>query len=219
MTVPGGKQSGSPSDAVSSHPAVIDRDSLNLPNLITLSRLLLAFVLFALIYVEALWITAAVLFVVAAATDALDGYIARKYGTITALGRILDPFVDKIIVCGAFVFLLDKKVFVDLETGQVEVWSGRQCLDGDHRHRPRNVRLESAGLPRTAGEGLFGECRRQVENGDPMRRRDGQLAVAQPEGESVVAQLSRPSRRAALDGRRRHGLQRHRLRATGNRVA
>ena len=127
MTVTGGNQSrttGSPSDAAASHPAVIDRDSLNLPNLITVSRLLLAVVLFALIYVKAFWITAAVLFVVAASTDALDGYIARKYGMVTALGRILDPFVDKIIVCGAFVFLLDKKDFVDLETGQVEVWSG-----------------------------------------------------------------------------------------------
>lgn len=100
-------------------PAVLNRDALNLPNLITVSRLLLAFVLFVLIYVEAFWITAAVLFVVAASTDALDGYVARRYGTVTALGRILDPTVDKIIVCGAFVFLLEKKI--DFDSG-VNAW-------------------------------------------------------------------------------------------------
>lgn len=86
--------------------APIDRDSLNLPNLITGSRLLLAGVLFALIDQTQAWIPAAVLFVFAASTDALDGYLARRYGQVTTLGRILDPFVDKVIVCGTFVFLL-----------------------------------------------------------------------------------------------------------------
>ena len=38
-------------------------------------------------------------------TDWLDGYWARKYGQVTTLGRILDPFVDKIIICGTFIFL------------------------------------------------------------------------------------------------------------------
>src|SRR5688572_3148906 len=85
---------------------LMPRDALNLPNLITISRLFLSFVLFALIYIQDYWFTAAVLFVVAASTDFLDGYIARKYGLITTLGRIMDPFVDKIIICGAFVFLL-----------------------------------------------------------------------------------------------------------------
>ena len=81
----------------------------NLPNLITTSRLGLAIVVFILIDIDdRLWITAAAIFVFAAATDALDGYIARKCGMVTTLGRILDPFVDKIIVCGSFVFLLEK---------------------------------------------------------------------------------------------------------------
>ena len=84
----------------------IDERSLNVPNLITLSRLVLSIVLFAMISFGTSWIAAAVVFVVAATTDALDGYIARKYGLITTLGRIMDPFVDKIIVCGAFLFLL-----------------------------------------------------------------------------------------------------------------
>ena len=46
-----------------------------------------------------------VLFIVAAGTDWLDGYYARKYGQVTTLGRILDPFADKVIVCGTFIFL------------------------------------------------------------------------------------------------------------------
>ena len=80
--------------------------SLNLPNVITLSRLLLSFVLFVLIQLGSLWIWAAMLFVFAVATDVLDGYIARKYNLITQLGRILDPFVDKFITSGTFLFLL-----------------------------------------------------------------------------------------------------------------
>jgi CDP-diacylglycerol--glycerol-3-phosphate 3-phosphatidyltransferase len=89
-------------------PAAIDRRSLNLPNLITLLRFVLALVLFALMDLDGWWRTAAVLFIVAALTDLLDGYLARKYGQITTLGRIMDPFVDKLIVIGAFLFLLGK---------------------------------------------------------------------------------------------------------------
>ena len=84
----------------------LDVNALNLPNCITVSRLVLAFVLFGMISYGGLWISSAVVFAVAAATDAVDGYLARRYGMVTTLGRILDPFVDKIIVCGAFIFLL-----------------------------------------------------------------------------------------------------------------
>jgi CDP-diacylglycerol--glycerol-3-phosphate 3-phosphatidyltransferase len=51
------------------------------------------------------FMTSLVVFVVAAATDWVDGYWARKYGQVTTLGRILDPFVDKIIICGSFIYL------------------------------------------------------------------------------------------------------------------
>ena len=95
-------------NAVASVPPLprIDRRSLNVPNCITLARLVLAVVLFAMISLGSSWIAAAVMFVVAAATDALDGFIARRYGLVTTLGRILDPFADKIIICGAFLFLV-----------------------------------------------------------------------------------------------------------------
>ncbi len=67
---------------------------------------MLSFVLFALIQAGNAWIWAAGLFVFAVATDVLDGYIARRYQLITQLGRILDPFVDKFITSGTFLFLL-----------------------------------------------------------------------------------------------------------------
>jgi CDP-diacylglycerol--glycerol-3-phosphate 3-phosphatidyltransferase len=77
----------------------------NLPNQLSLLRLLLAVVLFVMIDLGHFW-TAFVLFVVASSTDWLDGYFARKYGMVTTLGRMLDPFVDKVIVCGTFVYLV-----------------------------------------------------------------------------------------------------------------
>jgi len=87
----------------------IGRESLNLPNMITGIRLILAFILFALIQAQGWWLTSACLFAFAASTDALDGYLARRFGQVTVLGRILDPFVDKVIVCGSFIFLLEKQ--------------------------------------------------------------------------------------------------------------
>ena len=90
-------------------PNNVSEKSLNLPNAITLSRLLLSFVLFAIIQQGEYWLLAAGLFVFAVATDVLDGWIARKYQLITQLGRILDPFVDKFITAGTFLFLLPVK--------------------------------------------------------------------------------------------------------------
>jgi CDP-diacylglycerol--glycerol-3-phosphate 3-phosphatidyltransferase len=82
--------------------------ALNLPNIITLSRLVLAIFLFWLIDIGNHWLAASVVFVIAAATDAIDGYIARRYGLVTKIGRIFDPFVDKVIIGGAFMFLAVK---------------------------------------------------------------------------------------------------------------
>lgn len=94
------------SGVILSRRARIGRESLNLPNLITISRLALAVVLFAMIDVGRWPLASAALFAFAASTDFIDGWLARRYGQVTTLGRILDPFVDKIIVCGTFLFLL-----------------------------------------------------------------------------------------------------------------
>ncbi|MEX0866380.1 MAG: CDP-diacylglycerol--glycerol-3-phosphate 3-phosphatidyltransferase [Pirellulales bacterium] len=90
----------------------------NVPNLLTGSRMVLAIVLFGLLgwaqgviasspqLASHLYLTSMIIFIVAAATDWVDGYWARKYGQVTTLGRIFDPFVDKFIVCGTFIYLV-----------------------------------------------------------------------------------------------------------------
>ncbi|SFI34486.1 CDP-diacylglycerol--glycerol-3-phosphate 3-phosphatidyltransferase [Planctomicrobium piriforme] len=86
-------------------PQVTTSGSLNIPNIITFSRLILTFVILILISIEKVWIVTTVLFVIAVATDFVDGYLARKWNQVTALGRIMDPFVDKIIIGGTMIFL------------------------------------------------------------------------------------------------------------------
>ena len=78
---------------------------MNLPNQLTVLRLILSVALFALMAYERYLIGLAV-FLLAVSTDWLDGYIARKWGQVTTLGRILDPFVDKVIICGTFILLV-----------------------------------------------------------------------------------------------------------------
>lgn len=82
----------------------------NLPNAITVTRILLAPVFVALALVDggadgALRWIAAVLFVVAIATDGVDGHIARSRGLVTDLGKLLDPIADKVLTGGALVVL------------------------------------------------------------------------------------------------------------------
>jgi len=77
----------------------------NVPNQLTALRLVLAIVLFGFIAFQS-FIWSMVLFLIAAGTDWLDGYWARKYGQVTVVGRIFDPFVDKVIICGAFIGLV-----------------------------------------------------------------------------------------------------------------
>lgn len=76
----------------------------NVPNQITAVRLVLSIVVFVLIDLD-YYLAAMICFIIAASTDWIDGYWARKYKQVTQLGRIFDPFVDKIIICGTFIFL------------------------------------------------------------------------------------------------------------------
>jgi CDP-diacylglycerol--glycerol-3-phosphate 3-phosphatidyltransferase len=77
----------------------------NVPNTLTVGRLVLGLVVCALISAH-LYFVALAIFAVAAITDALDGYLARLLKQETAIGRQLDPLVDKLIVAGALIFLL-----------------------------------------------------------------------------------------------------------------
>jgi len=76
----------------------------NVPNKLSAARLFLSFVAFALIPMQLYW-AALVVFLIAAGTDWIDGWYARKYDQVTQLGRILDPFCDKILICGVFILL------------------------------------------------------------------------------------------------------------------
>ena len=77
----------------------------NVPNALSSIRFILAIIVCGLIESQA-WIAAMVVFIVAASTDWIDGWWARRYQQVTKLGRILDPFVDKVIICGAMIALV-----------------------------------------------------------------------------------------------------------------
>ena len=83
---------------------------MNLPNKLTVARLVLTGVFFVFIAStnQVLQNISLGLFIIAAFTDLADGYFARKYGMVTDFGRVSDPFADKILVCGALIFLLAK---------------------------------------------------------------------------------------------------------------
>ena len=76
------------------------RRGLNLPNIITVARIFVCPVIFMLALSEStparFW--AFVLFVIAAVSDLWDGYLARKHGWITDLGKLLDPIADKLLI-------------------------------------------------------------------------------------------------------------------------
>jgi len=80
---------------------------VNLPNAITFSRLVLTALFVAGTSFGGpvgRW-AALVCFVIAAISDWLDGYLARKLGLVTPMGKLMDPLADKVLVCSAFVYL------------------------------------------------------------------------------------------------------------------
>lgn len=86
---------------------------MNLPNAITFGRVALVpvFLLFAYGDSDADQITALVVFLVASLSDSLDGYLARRSGTITRLGQFVDPLADKVLVGAALVALVADEGF------------------------------------------------------------------------------------------------------------
>ena len=87
----------------------VGQESLNLPNFITLVRILLIPVFVMLFFTPTpdRSLSAAFVFVVAAITDLLDGYIARRTGQVTKLGKLLDPIADKLLVLSALILLVN----------------------------------------------------------------------------------------------------------------
>ncbi len=80
---------------------------MNLPNTITLFRLILTAIFCVAASAEGVvgYAIALAAFVLGAISDWLDGYLARRMGLVTSLGKLLDPLADKILVCSGFVYL------------------------------------------------------------------------------------------------------------------
>lgn len=96
----------------SNRPSLLD-GWRTVPNFVTMGRIALVVVFLIMLGIGgpdgsrgigARWV-AFVLFVLAAISDKLDGYLARKYNKVTELGKLLDPIADKLLVCGALVML------------------------------------------------------------------------------------------------------------------
>lgn len=92
------------------------KKAFNVPNLITLTRIALVpvFVLALLSRIQYGEIWAALLFVIGAATDGVDGYVARRYNQITTVGKLMDPLADKLLVAAALIALV--------ELGSLSTW-------------------------------------------------------------------------------------------------
>jgi CDP-diacylglycerol--glycerol-3-phosphate 3-phosphatidyltransferase len=99
---------------------------LNVPNALTVSRIPLTFLLCAFIHFH-LWPAALATFVVAALTDAIDGWWARKFNQFSTFGRVFDPLTDKILLGSAFIFLIPVEPAA-MEPWMVAVVIGRELL-------------------------------------------------------------------------------------------
>jgi CDP-diacylglycerol--glycerol-3-phosphate 3-phosphatidyltransferase len=110
----------------------------HVPNALTAMRLLLAGVFFVLLgYYQydgrgspTLLNIAFLVYVIALLTDFLDGYLARLWKVEGAFGRVVDPFVDKVLVIGAFIFFAGKNFIIPLQSvvpggsrGHLVVWT------------------------------------------------------------------------------------------------
>ena len=94
---------------------------MNLPNKITLSRIFLIPVFAVIFFLDVIpynYFIAAIVFIVAACTDFIDGHIARSRNLVTNLGKFLDPIADKVLVSTALIFLLVRQEALTV------MWSG-----------------------------------------------------------------------------------------------
>jgi len=82
----------------------------NIPNILSVIRILLVFVFVYVLFALNSPIWAIVVFLIAGATDIVDGFLARRFNWITNLGKILDPFADKLMQCTVLVCLCIKDI-------------------------------------------------------------------------------------------------------------
>ena len=144
------------------------RESIwNIPNQLTVARLILSVVFFVLLALEThgtfvLWQIKPVLnlailvFVLAVVTDFLDGYLARKWELTSTFGRIADPFAAKIVVCGGFVML------TGVAGELVEPWFAVVIMFREFLVSGLRSFLESRGVP--FGAALSGKLKMVVQS-------------------------------------------------------
>jgi CDP-diacylglycerol--glycerol-3-phosphate 3-phosphatidyltransferase len=99
-----------------------------------------------------------VLFQIIAWSDMLDGYIARKYGQVTHFGRIADPLVDKILVCGSFIFFLT----IDPLDRYFTAWFAVVVLGREFLVSGIRGAAEAAGIP--FGANFWGKAKTFIQN-------------------------------------------------------
>lgn len=92
---------------------------MNLPNQLTIFRVLIIPVFIATFYWNFLshYVVSLSIFIIAAITDFFDGYLARKYKLVTNLGKFLDPIADKVLVSTAFILMLTVPSFYTANLG------------------------------------------------------------------------------------------------------
>ncbi|MGL5694817.1 MAG: CDP-diacylglycerol--glycerol-3-phosphate 3-phosphatidyltransferase [Peptostreptococcaceae bacterium] len=82
---------------------------MNLPNKLTLFRIFLipVFIILMMLNIPNKYLIACIIFIVASITDAMDGYIARKYNLVTDFGKFMDPLADKLLVISALTCMIE----------------------------------------------------------------------------------------------------------------
>lgn len=132
---------------------------MNLPNWITVSRLLVIPVLFYLLgdpNPNSRWL-AVTIFLIVALTDWLDGYLARRLNQVTELGKFLDPLVDKLLVLGA--------LLIAIELGEVPAWGVFLILARELTIAGWRVNPNLTGKERISGANIWGKLKTVAQIG------------------------------------------------------
>ncbi len=147
----------------------------SIPNAITLSRLALALAFFiGLEFVDrsgakesaaSMGFLCAMLFAVAAGTDYLDGFLARRWNVVSAFGRVADPLVDKILVLGGFVYLAAPGLSVEPTQGflgsGMQAWMVVAILLREFLVTSLRAMIEAKGIP--VGADMFGKVKMVIQ--------------------------------------------------------
>jgi len=144
---------------VESEQGACDRDPgciWNVPNQLTVARLILSLVFFVLlalgnhgktfntlgeVKINLVLNASLVVFILAVVTDFLDGYLARKWHLVSTFGRIADPFADKVVICGGFIML------TGVTPRMVEPWYAVVIVTREFLVSGLRSFLESRGVP------------------------------------------------------------------------